>query len=249
MGASLKAVADEREAQAILERRTTEAAEATAAAKALSLSNLYEQVSKGQLKELNLVLKTDVQGSLEPIRSSLERLGVEGIKVRIIHAGTGNVTESDVMLAIASKGLIVGFSVTAEEGARKLAHSKGIDIRFYNIIYELINDVDKALKGLLEPKEVEVVEGRAEVRAIFSAGKGAKVAGAYVVDGKIIRGSTARVRRGKEVVIETPIVSLRRFKDDVKEVATGFECGILAKGFNDFKVGDIVESFHIEKQL
>jgi translation initiation factor IF-2 len=188
-----------------------------------------------------------VQGSIEPIRSSLERLGTEEVQVRIIHSGTGNVTESDVMLAIASKGLVIGFNVSAEEGARRLASGKGIDIRYYNVIYNLIDDVEKALKGMLGPTYVEVIEGRAEIRATFPAGKGHKIAGAYVTEGKIKRGASVRVRRGGEVIAESTVSSLRRFKDDVREVATGYECGIGLKDFNDFEVGDMLELFTVEE--
>ena len=199
------------------------------------------------MKELNVVLKTDVQGSIEPIRSSLEQLGTDKVQVRIIHSGTGNITESDVMLAIASKGLIIGFSVSSEEGARRLAATKGIDIRYYDVIYSLIDDVDKALKGMLEPSYIEVIEGRAEVRAVFPAGKGTKVAGAYVTDGKISRGTSVRVRRGDELISDSTVSSLKRFKDDVKEVATGYECGVGIKDFSDFEVGDILEFHRMEK--
>ena len=215
--------------------------------KTVSLSNLFDQISTGQVKELNVILKTDVQGSLEPIRNSLEQLGTEKVQVRIIHSGTGNVTESDIMLAIASKGLIIGFGVSSEGGAQRLANAEGIDIRYYDVIYNLADDVDKALKGMLEPSYVEVIEGRAEVRAVFSAGKGRKVAGVYVTEGKVSRGSSVRLQRGEEIVCESTVSSLKRFKDDVKEVAAGFECGIGVSDFNEFQVGDILEFFTTEK--
>ena len=217
------------------------------ATRGVNLYNLYEQISAGKVKELNVILKTDVQGSIEPIRSSLEQLGTDEVQVRIIHSGTGNVTESDVMLATASNGLIIGFNVAAEEGARLVASARGVDIRYYNVIYSLTDDVDKALKGMLEPIYVEIIDGRAEVRAVFPASKGAKVAGVYVTDGKISRNASVRVRRGNEVLSEATVSSLKRFKDDVKEVATGYECGVGVKDFSDFEVGDILEFYRMEK--
>jgi len=242
---TLTAVANERQVQVLIEKRKSEMKEALP--KAVSLNNLYDQISTGQVKGLNVILKTDVQGSIEPIRSSLERLGTEEVRVRIIHNGTGNITESDVMLATASKGLIIGFGVITEEGARRLASAEGIDIRHYDVIYNLIDDVDKALKGLLEPSYVEVIEGRAEVRAIFPAGKRVQIAGVYVVEGKVSRNASVRVRRGEEIVHESTVSSLRRFKDDVREVAAGYECGIGIKDLNEFQVGDILEFFRMEK--
>ncbi len=247
VGDNLIAVADEKHAQAILAHRKAEQEKESQKATAVNLDSLYDQINAGKVKELNVVLKTDVQGSLEPIRTSLERLGTDEVKVRIIHGATGNITESDVMLASASNGLVIGFGVTAGEGARNLAISSGVDIRIYNIIYTLIDDVDKALKGLLEPVYVEVIDGRADVRAVFSGGKGNKVAGCMVTDGKATRNSKVRVRRGKEIVADAIVSSLKRFKDDAKEVAAGYECGVGVKDFNDFKVGDVLEFYRMEK--
>ena len=247
VGDNLVAVADERHAQAILAHRRAEQEKETAKAKAVSLDSLYDQINAGKVKELNVILKTDVQGSLEPIRTSLERLGTNEVKVRTIHGATGNITESDVMLASASNGLVIGFSVTAGEGARNLAISSGVDIRIYNIIYNLIDDVEKAMKGLLEPTYVEVIEGRAEVRAVFSGGKGNKAAGVMVTEGKVVRNVKVRVRRGKEIAADSVVITLKRFKDDAKEVATGYECGVGVKDFNDFKVGDVLEFYRMEK--
>ncbi|MBA7692263.1 Translation initiation factor IF-2 [subsurface metagenome] len=246
-GDLLTAVADERRAQALIEKRKLEMQKPSLEAKSVSLSNLYDQISAGRVKELNVILKTDVQGSLEPIRNSLEQLATEEVQVRIIHSGTGNITDSDVMLATASKGLIIGFNVSAKEATRRLANAEGIDIRHYDVIYNLIDDVDKALKGMLEPSYIEVIEGRAEVRAIFSAGKVNKVAGAYVTEGKVSRSASVRVRRGEEIACESTVSSLRRFKDDVKEVASGYECGIGVNDFDEFQVGDILEFFSHEK--
>jgi translation initiation factor IF-2 len=247
VGANLVAVSDERHAQALLARHRTEA-EKQAQARAVNLNNLYDQISAGKIKELNVILKTDVQGSIEPIRHSLEQLATDEVKVRIIHAGTGNVSESDVMLAAASGGLIIGFNVATSEGARREASASKIDIRNYNIIYNLTDDVAKALKGMLEPTYVEVIEGRAEVRAVFPASKDNKVAGVYVNEGKITRSSQVRVRRGKEVLVESTVSSLKRFKDDVKEVTAGYECGVGVKDFHDFQVGDVLEFYSMQQQ-
>ena len=246
VGDPLMAVTDEHQAQALIGKYKLEIKEGQTA-KPVNLNTLYAQISTGSVKELNIILKTDVQGSVEPIRNSLGQLGMEEVKVRIIHSGTGNITESDVMLAIASKGLILGFGVSAEEGAKRLAATKGVDIRYYDVIYNLADDVEKALKGMLEPIEVEVIEGRAEVRAIFSGGKGKKVAGAYVTEGKLKRNASVRLRREENIIHESTSVSLKRFKDDVKEVATGYECGVGIKDFDGFQVGDVLEFFKIEK--
>ncbi len=247
VGDTLTAVSDERHAQAILTRKRTELEQTALEKKAVNLDTLYDQISTGRVKELNVILKTDVQGSIEPIMNSLERLGTDEVKVRIIHNAPGNITESDVMLAAASNGLIIGFNVSASEGARRLATSTSVDIRFYDIIYNLIDDVDKALKGLLEPKLVEVIEGQADVRAVFSAGKGTKAAGVLVTEGRVTRNVPVRVKRGKETLVESTVSSLKRFKDDAKEVAAGYECGVGVKDFNDFKVGDVLEFYKMEK--
>jgi len=248
VGDNLTTVTDERHAQALLARRRAEMEKESArAAKLVNLNNLYDQISSGKVKELNVILKTDVQGSIEPIRTSLEQLGTDKVKVRIIHSATGNITDSDVMLAAASNGLIIGFDVSAGEGTRRLAATTHVDIRYYDIIYTLIDDIDKALKGMLEPTYVEVIDGRAEVRATFPASKGTRVAGVYISEGKISRNASVRVRRGKAIVADSIVSSLKRFKDDVKEVTAGYECGVGVKDFNDFQVGDILEFYRMEK--
>jgi translation initiation factor IF-2 len=247
VGDNLTTVVDERHAQALLAKKRAEMEKESQVAKSVNLDNLYDQISAGKVKELNVILKTDVQGSIEPIRTSLEQLGTDEVKVRIIHSATGNITESDVMLAAASNGLIIGFNVSAGEGTRRLASNSGVDIRYYDIIYSLTDDVAKALKGMLEPTYVEVIDGRAETRAVFSAGKGVKAAGVYVTDGKISRNASVRVRRGKEVLADSTVISLKRFKDDVREVASGYECGVGVKDFNDFQVGDVLEFYRMEK--
>jgi translation initiation factor IF-2 len=248
VGDTLIVVAGEREARVLTQERQLETQQQLSQLpKSVSLNNLFDQISTGQVKELNIILKTDVQGTIEPIRSSLERLGTEKVRVRIIHSGSGNITESDVMLAIASKGLIISFSCGAEAGARRLADVEGVDIRCYDVIYNLVGDVDKALKGMLEPTYVEVIDGHAEVRAIFSAGKREKIAGVYVTEGKVGRGVSVRVWRQEQTVGQSIISSLRRFKDDAKEVTAGYECGVGIKDFDDFQVGDILEFFRSEK--
>ena len=247
-GDILTAVANERQAQALIAKRNLAMErESSVRTRAVSLVNLYDQISAGGIKELNVILKTDVQGSIAPIRSSLERLATEEVQVRLIRIATGNVTESDVMLASASKGLIIGFGVSSEPGVKRLAEMEGIDIRYYDVIYNLIDDVEKALKGMLEPTYVEVIEGHAEVKAVFATSKVSKVAGVYINEGKATRGTGVKVRRGEEVVHESVVSSLRRFKDDVKEVAAGFECGVGVEGFEKFEVGDILEFFRREK--
>ncbi|MCL0057910.1 translation initiation factor IF-2 [Dehalococcoidales bacterium] len=242
VGDTLTAVADEHQARALILKRQSETQQPS-----VSLDNLFDQITAGRVKELNIILKTDVQGTIEPIANSLERLGTEEVRVRIIHSGSGNITENDVMLAIASKGLIIGFNTGVEVGARHLADEEGVDIRHYDVIYNLVNDVDKALKGMLAPSYVEVIDGRAEVRAVFPGAKRKKVAGVYVAEGKVSRGISARVRRQEQVVCESIVSSLKRFKDDVKEVSAGYECGVGIQDFDEFQVGDILEFFRREK--
>lgn len=244
-GEPLTAVSDEKEARARSARQHEEN-EAMRVGRAPRLSDLYSQIQAGKIKELDIVLKTDVQGSLEPIRTSLERVGSEDVKVRIIHSGTGNITENDVMLAAASKGVVIAFNNRSEPGAKILAESEGVDIRIYDVIYKLVEDVEKALAGLLDPTYEDVLEGHAEVRAVFNVRPG-KIAGAYVTDGKLSRGASARVLRGGEVLHQSSVSSLKRFKDNVREIAAGFECGLGIEGFSDFEVGDIVEVYRSER--
>ncbi len=245
-GDIFEVVSNAREARMLLEKHKGVEQEFSTRARPLGLSDLSTQISAGQIKELNIILKTDVQGSIEPIKDSLEQLGDERVKVRVIHSGSGGITESDVLLALASKGIIIGFNSRPEPGAQRLAETEGTSIRYYNVIYELIKDVDKALKGMLEPTYTEVIEGQAEVLAIFEAGKKVKVAGASVKEGKIKRDALARVIRRGESIYESRISSLRRFKEDVKEVATGFECGIKIENFADLQVGDVIQLYRKE---
>jgi len=208
----------------------------------ISLNDLFAQFQAGIVKELSLIVKADVQGSLEPIVSSLEKLGDEKIKVKIIHQGIGTITRSDVMLAMASQGIVIAFSVGVETAGASLAEAEGIDIRQYNIIYKLIEDIDKALKGMLEPVFKDMLVGRAQVLQVFHVKKTA-VAGLRVTKDKIVRNSTAHVMRGGSEIFKGPISSLKRFTDDVKEVAEGYECGLALEKFNDFKEGDQIEFY------
>jgi translation initiation factor IF-2 len=244
-GDLLTVVSSEKEGRAEAQRRQSERA-GISVSMAPRLSNLFARMQAGQEKELNIVLKTDVQGSLDPIRISLERLGSDELKVRIVHSDSGNITENDVMLAIASKGIIIGFNTRPEPGAKLLADQEGVDIRCYEVIYKLVEDVEKALVGLLEPTYVDVVEGHAEVRAVFAV-RPVKIAGAYVTDGKFSRGAQARVLRGGEIIHESSVSSLKHFKENVREMAAGFECGIGIEGFSAFEVGDIIESYRKER--
>ena len=245
-GDSFKVVSTEREARTLLDKQKDSQQRVSTRARPLGLSDLSTQISTGQIKELDIILKTDVQGSIEPIKDSLEHLGDERIKVRIIHSGSGGITEGDVLLALASKGIIIGFNSRPEPGAQRLAETEGISIRYYNVIYELVKDVEKALKGMLEPTYTEVTEGQAEVIAIFESGKKGKIAGVSVKEGKLRRDASARLIRKGQQIHESRISSLRRFKEDVKEVATGFECGLRLEGFSDFQVGDIIQSYRQE---
>jgi len=233
--AAAKLFAQQAAQQAIQENQT--------APRLTTLEEMFKQ--DGAVKELNVVLKADVQGSIEPIQTSLERLSSDEVKVKVIHSGTGNVTESDVLLVQASGGIIIGFNVRVEPGAKRAAESANIDIRLYNIIYDVVEDVRKALTGMLEPKFTEVQEGRAEVRQVF--GKTGNVAGSMILDGKITRNSIARVSRNGKTIGEGRIESLRRFKDDVREVLAGYECGIVISGVSGIEPGDIISTFRKER--
>jgi translation initiation factor IF-2 len=241
---------DERSARAIatqrLNLRRSDAA-AAAAPKVMTLDSIFAQAEAGQVKELNLILKADVQGSIEPIVNSVEKLSADKLRVKILHQATGNVTESDVMLAIASHAIILGFSVNIEVAAQRMADEQGVDIRIYNIIYKLVEDVDKALKGMLEPVYREIVNGHAEVRAVFRVSKVGRVAGCYVLDGEINRGAMVRIKRDGTVLAEDRLVGLKRFQEDAAEVRTGFECGITLGNYNEYEVGDIFETYKKER--
>ena len=233
---------DEHEARSIVEKQKYPRPRPT-----LSLSALSSQISDGQIKELNIVLKTDIEGSIDPIKTSVERLGTEKTKARIIHAASGSITESDVLLASASKGIIIGFNTPTSPGATQLADVEGVGIQHYNVIYKLIEDVDRTLKGMLEPTYAEVLGGRAEVRAVFSRGKLGKVAGVYVMEGKVWRDAQVKILHQNKVICDSRVSSLKRFKDDVAEVSAGLECGVGIEGIADFQIGDIIEFYRRER--
>ena len=241
-GDILIVVADERAAREVMEVRERERG---AAAQRATLEAFSSDVAAGRAKELNVVLKADVQGSLEALQQALEGLASDRARVRVIHIGTGKISESDVMLARASSGVIIGFNVRSEPGAVRIADAEGVDIRHYDIIYRLTEDIERALKGIMEPITEEVIDGHAEVRAMFKV-RGGRVAGCMVTDGLVRRNSQVRVKRGDEVVRASRVSSLRRFQEDVREVQTGLECGIGIEGFSDVKEGDVIEAFHTE---
>ena len=219
-----------------------------AKAKKLTLDELYIKIKEGQIKELNIIIKGDVQGSVEAIKDAFENITHPEVKVRVIHTSVGGINESDVMLATASNAIIIGFNVRPESKASQIAEKEGVDIRLYNVIYEAIEDVRKALEGLLEPTLKEKVLGRAEVRQVFPVSRLGTIAGSYVIDGYVSRACDGiRVLRDNIVVYEGKISTLKRFKDDVKEVQTGYECGIMIENFNDIKIGDVFENYIIEK--
>ncbi len=248
-GDTLTVVQDDRTARQIIqERQRQREREALSEQRAVSLDALFGQMSAGKIKDLNIILKTDVQGSIEPIRTSLERLSTDQTRVRIVHSGSGSITESDVMLALASQGIIIGFGSRPEPGARLVAESEGVDIRYYEVIYNLVEDVEKALKGLLEPVYKDVAEGEAEVRQVFRIRRRGNIAGCYVRDGLVKRGALTKVLRGDEKLADTRIESLRRFQEDVREVQTGYECGIALEGFDDFQEGDVLQFYRRERE-
>ena len=208
----------------------------------ITLEQLYERIKEG-VKELNVVLKADVQGSIEALRESLEKLSTDDVKVAIIHSSTGAVTETDVMLASASNAVIIGFMVRPDTRVSELAVNEGVEIKYYDVIYNAIADVRAAMEGLLEPVFEEVSEGRAVVREVFKVPRIGAVAGCYITDGKVSRTSNLRLIRDGVVIHDGSILSLKRFKDDTKEVTQGFECGIGIDGFNDIKVDDVIETY------
>jgi translation initiation factor IF-2 len=213
----------------------------------LSLDEVFARFEAGEPMELNLILKADVQGSMEPIVNSVKRLGGEDQEVKILHQGIGNISESDVMLATASDAVVIGFHVDVDEAARRMALQEGVDIRQYNIIYKLVDDVDLALKGMLEPVYEKVVIGHAEVRAIFRIRRRGNVAGCYVTDGEVTRNAWVRVVRNGAELFDGQLESLKRFQEDVTEVRSGFECGISIAGFDDFEEGDVLEFYREER--
>lgn len=245
-GDLFQVVASDKEARIIVNERIEAAKVAAQSKKKVSLEDLFANVQAGEAKELNLIIKADVQGSLEPMINELNKLGQGEIGVKVLHAETGNIGNNDVMLASASKAIMIGFNVQADIDARRMAEKEGVDIRLYEIIYRMTEDIEKALKGMLAPVLVETHLGRAQVLQVFSASKFGKVAGCKVIEGELKRGTKVRVNRGADIVFEGDLSSLRREKEDVKEVRQGFECGVGFKNFNDILPGDILQCYTVE---
>jgi len=217
----------------------------------ITLEQLYQKIKEG-VKELNVIIKADVQGSIEALIDALNKLSTDDIKLKVIHSSPGTITETDVMLASASNAVIIGFNVRPDARVVEVAEQEGVDIKLYDIIYNVIADVKAAMEGLLEPVYREVVQGRAEVREIFRVPKVGTIAGSYVTDGKITRNSSLRLLREGVVIYDGRMSSLRRFKDDVREVAMGFECGMGIEGYNDIQVADVIETYvkeQVERKL
>ncbi|MFQ9673433.1 MAG: translation initiation factor IF-2, partial [Clostridium paraputrificum] len=240
-------VKDEKTARTMAEARKDKLKNETLnASHRVSLEDLYSQIKEGTVKELAIIVKADVQGSVEAIRQSLEKLSTDDVKVRVIHGAVGAITETDITLATASNAIVIGFNVRPDSNAIAASEREKVDVKTYRIIYDAIEDVKSAMVGMLEPEYKEVVLGKAEVRETYKISNVGTIAGCYVLDGKILRNSDIRVIRDGIVIFESSLASLKRFKDDVKEVATGYECGLSVEKFNDIKEGDIIESFKIE---
>ena len=246
-GDLLAVVPNERTARSTATDRERLKSAQQAQSRALTLDQVVNQIDAGDIKELNLVVKADVQGSLEAARQSLEQITEADAKVRILHAASGGITESDVLLASASQAIIVAFNVGEENGVDRVAERMGVEIRHYNIIYQLIEDVERALHGILEPTFSDVILGRAEVREVFSSRRNVQIAGCRVMEGRITRAGSIRVMRGDQVMHESSITSLRHFRDEVNEVNTGVECGIILQGFNEYETGDMLEVHRQER--
>jgi translation initiation factor IF-2 len=240
--------ADEKTARQIGESRSTQAVQAQRSEKSrVSLDNLFEHMKQGEMKDLNIIIKADVQGSAEALAAALNKLDVEGVNVRIIHTGVGAITESDITLAAASNAIVIGFNVRPDNNAKRAAESEEVDIRLHRIIYKVIEEIESAMKGMLDPVYQEKIIGQAEVRQTFKVSKIGTIAGSYVTEGKITRDSGVRLIRDGIVIFEGTIDALKRFKDDAKEVNQGYECGITIKNFNDVKEGDVIEAYIMEE--
>ncbi len=245
-GDIFQVVKTDKEARAIVQERLEAIKTQAQSRKKVSLEDLFANVQAGEAKGLNLIVKADVQGSLEPIVTELNKLGEGEIGLHILHAETGNIGNNDVMLASASKAIIIGFNVQADVDARRMAEKEGVDLRLYEIIYRMTEDIEKALKGMLEPKLVERTLGRAQVLQVFTASKFGRVAGCKVTDGELRRGAKVRLQRGADIVYEGDLSSLRHEKEDVKEIRQGFECGVGFKSFNDIQPGDTLVCYIVE---
>jgi translation initiation factor IF-2 len=246
-GDVLVAVSDERKARQIATMRSDREKARGKVSTRITLESLQKQIQTGEVKELRLIIKADVQGSVEALAESLERLSTEEVKLKVIHSSAGAINESDVMLASASNAIVLGFNVKTEPKAASQAQANGVDVRGYTVIYEAINDVKAALEGLLAPEIRETILGRATVKQIFVISKLGPIAGSMVMEGKMTRGARARVKRGNTILGEGAITSLRRFKDDVREVLTGLDCGIGVEGVNGLQPGDIIEAYTSEE--
>ncbi len=237
----------QRAREAVDQRREKSRAESVATREAVTLENIFAKFQAGKIKELRLVLKADVRGTADVIKATLEELSTDEVKVRILHLGVGSVNESDILLADASEAIVIGFTVKVDEKAKELADEKKVDVRIYDVIYELTSHVKAAMEGLLEPEEREVITGHCEVRQAFRSSRLGVIAGCHVLDGYVTRNSRVRLKRGDETLFDGGLESLRRFKDDVREVKEGFECGMKLNGFDNVQVGDIIETYEIEK--
>ncbi len=246
-GDRFRVVEDERTARLIAQSRIARRTEMSSAGPEITLEQLFARFQSGETKDLNIIVKADVQGSLEPIVNSVEELSNDEINVNVIHQGTGNISESDIMLAIASQAIVIGFNVNADTAARRQAEAEGIEIRYYNIIYSIIDDVQKALKGMLAPVYQDVVTGHAQVRAVFRISRVGNIAGCYITDGVVTRNGYARLLRDQKTLFEGRLSSLKRFQEDVREARAGFECGIGLDGFNDLKEGDVIQAYRKER--
>ncbi|MER2105610.1 MAG: translation initiation factor IF-2 [Solibacillus sp.] len=239
---------DEKTARQVGESRSMTAIQAQRSEKQrITLDNLFEQMSQGEVKELNLIVKADVQGTVEAMASSLMKIDVEGVNVKIIHTGAGAITESDISLAAASNAIVIGFNVRPDVNAKRAADEEGVDIRLHRIIYKVIEEIEQAMKGMLDPEYEEKIVGQAEVRQTIKVSKVGTIAGSYVIEGKMVRDAGVRIIRENVVVFEGELDTLKRFKDDAKEVAKGYECGITIKNYNDIQEGDIIEAFVMEE--
>ncbi|MEG1287050.1 MAG: translation initiation factor IF-2 [Clostridium sp.] len=246
-GDRFNVVKDEKTARNLAETRKQKLKdESYQASTRVSLEDLYSQIKEGSVKELSIIVKADVQGSVQAIRTSLEKLSTDDVKVRVIRGGVGAITETDITLATASNALVIGFNVRPDVKASVLAEKEHVDIKSYRIIYDAIEDVKSAMIGMLDPEYKEVINGKAEVRLVYKISNVGTIAGCYVIDGKILRNADCRIIRDGIVIVETKLASLKRFKDDVKEVAKGYECGLNVERFNDIKEGDIIESYSME---
>ena len=248
-GDRLEAVHDERTARAIAEKRQqeTRAKDLAQQGPMLSLDNFSSRIREGQVKALNVVLKTDVQGSIEPIVDSIERLSTDDIKANVIHSAAGNISESDINLALASEAIVIGFRVNPDTAARRMADMEGLKINTYDIIYEIVDDVGKALKGLLDPTYEENILGEAEIRQVFDIPRAGKIAGCYVRSGVVRRNAKVRVLRDDEELFDGYVESLKRFTKDVREVKQNFECGVGVEGFSDFQPGDQLQFYVMQR--